>query len=41
MRLYDFITQNIELILQAWEDFARTVETPMPDLDATGLRNRA
>ncbi|MBI6917512.1 MULTISPECIES: sensor histidine kinase KdpD [Pseudomonas] len=41
MRLYDFITQNIELILQAWEDFARTVETPMPDLDAAGLRNHA
>nr|WP_232967087.1 HAMP domain-containing sensor histidine kinase [Pseudomonas monteilii] len=41
VRLYDFITQNIELILQAWEDFARTVETPMPDLDAAGLRNHA
>ncbi|WP_347881601.1 histidine kinase dimerization/phospho-acceptor domain-containing protein [Pseudomonas sp. GD03858] len=41
MRLSDFITQNIELILQAWEDFARTVKTPMPDLDAAGLRNHA
>ncbi|WP_315985862.1 sensor histidine kinase [Pseudomonas extremaustralis] len=31
----------MEPILKAWEDFARTVETPMPDLDAAGLRNHA
>lgn len=41
MRLYAFITQHIELILEAFEDFARTVETPMPDLDAAGLGNHA
>lgn len=41
MRLSDFIAQNMEPILEAWEDFARTVDTPMPDLDATGLRNHA
>jgi hypothetical protein len=26
MRLPDFILQNLEPILQAWEDFARTTE---------------
>jgi signal transduction histidine kinase len=41
VRLYAFITRHIELILEAFEDFARTVETPMPDLDAAGLRNHA
>ncbi|WLG93846.1 sensor histidine kinase KdpD [Pseudomonas sp. FP198] len=39
MRLHDFILNDMESILQAWEDFARTVETPMPVMDATGLRN--
>lgn len=41
MRLYEFITRNIELILQAFEDFARTIQTPMPELDVAGLRNHA
>ena len=41
MRLSDFILDNLEPILQAWEDFARTVETPLPTMDATGLRNHA
>lgn len=41
MRLYDFIIADIEPILQAWEDFARGVETPMPVMDAKGLRNDA
>ncbi len=41
MRLYDFIEGNMEPILQAWEDFARSVETQQPNLDATGLRNHA
>ncbi|MCP6691381.1 sensor histidine kinase [Pseudomonas donghuensis] len=41
MRLSDFIFVNMKHILQAWEDFARSVETPMPDLDAKGLRNHA
>jgi len=39
MRLSDFILTNLEPILQAWEDFARTVETPMPALSKSGLRN--
>jgi signal transduction histidine kinase len=39
MKLQDFILSNMELILQAWEDFARAVETPAPMLDAKGLRN--
>ncbi|SDO98694.1 RsbT co-antagonist protein rsbRD N-terminal domain-containing protein [Pseudomonas arsenicoxydans] len=41
MRLYDFIDSSMEKILQTWEDFARSVETPMPDLDARGLRNHS
>lgn len=41
MRLSDFILTETESILQAWEDFARTINTPMPDLDVIGLRNHA
>ncbi|MNQ61087.1 Bacteriophytochrome [compost metagenome] len=41
MRLSDFILENLEPILQAWEEFARTVDTPMPDMDSQGLRNHA
>lgn len=41
MRLSDFILTNLEPILQAWEDFACTVETPLPAMDAEGLRNHA
>ena len=41
MRLADFILENIEPILQAWEEFARTVDTPMPPMDSLGLRNHA
>ncbi|WP_449433214.1 sensor histidine kinase [Pseudomonas putida] len=41
MRLSKFIFLNIEDILQAWEDFARTVEIPRQALDASGLRNHA
>lgn len=41
MRLSDFILENLEPILQAWEDYARTVDTPMPAMDAEGLRNHA
>ena len=41
MRLSEFILQNMEPILQAWEDFARTVDTPLPALDDVGLRNHA
>lgn len=41
MRLSDFIDENMELILQAWEAFARSVNTPMPTMDSRGLRNHA
>jgi signal transduction histidine kinase len=41
MRLSDFILKNLELILQAWEQFARSVDTPMPPMDSRGLRDHA
>lgn len=41
MRLADFIVHNLEPILQAWEDFARTIQTPGADLDRAGLRDHA
>lgn len=41
MRLPDFILKNLEPILQAWEDFARTIQTPGADLDREGLRDHA
>lgn len=41
MRLSDFILSKTELILQAWEDFARSIDTPMPAMDVKGLRNHA
>jgi signal transduction histidine kinase len=41
MRLSDFIEKNIEPILQAWEDFARTIETPGIALDREALRDHA
>lgn len=41
MRLPDFILANLEPILQAWEDFARTIQTPGADLDREGLRDHA
>ncbi|HGY9620970.1 sensor histidine kinase [Pseudomonas sp. XP2] len=41
MRLYEFIETDMEAILQGWENFARTVETPLPALDAAGLRNHS
>ncbi|MCW8278437.1 HAMP domain-containing histidine kinase [Pseudomonas sp. PCH199] len=41
MLLADFILGNLEPILQEWENFARTVETPASDLDAKGLRDNA
>ncbi|MEN5300705.1 MULTISPECIES: sensor histidine kinase [unclassified Pseudomonas] len=41
MRLYDFIESDMESILQAWEDFARSVETDLPTQDSTGLRNHS
>ncbi|MHC8381377.1 ATP-binding protein [Pseudomonas sp. LB3P14] len=41
MRLSEFILKNLEPILQAWEEFARSVDTPMPALDSRGLRDHA
>ncbi|VVO57832.1 sensor histidine kinase [Pseudomonas fluorescens] len=41
MRLSDFITTNLEPILQDWEDFARTIETPGAPLDTEALRDHA
>ena len=38
MRLSDFIIKNLEPILQAWEDFARTIEVPGEALDSKALR---
>ena len=39
MRLHDFIEGSMEEILQAWENFARSVGTPGPEQDSVGLRN--
>lgn len=41
MRLSRFIIQHMERILQAWEDFARTVDLPREALSTSGLRNHA
>ncbi|WP_248732029.1 HAMP domain-containing sensor histidine kinase [Pseudomonas sp. MWU13-2517] len=41
MRLPDFILENLESILQSWEDFARTIETPGADLNRAALRDHA
>lgn len=41
MRLSDFIIKNLEPILQAWEDFARTIEVPGEALDSKALRDHA
>lgn len=40
-RLADFIRDNMEPILQAWEDFARTIEPPALTMDDTELRDHA
>lgn len=41
IRLSDFILGNMEPILQAWEDFARTIEPPALTMDDTALRDHA
>jgi signal transduction histidine kinase len=41
MRLSEFIRVRMESILQAWENFARTIEPPAFTMDATALRNHA
>jgi len=40
-RLADFIHANMEAILQAWEDFARTIEPPALTMDDETLRDHA
>jgi len=41
VRLSDFILENMEPILQAWEDFARTIEPPALTMDDVDLRDHA
>jgi signal transduction histidine kinase len=41
MHLSDFISENMESIVQAWEDFARTIEPPALSMDRTALRDHA
>lgn len=41
IRLGDFIQANMETILQAWEDFARTIEPPALTMDDEALRDHA
>jgi signal transduction histidine kinase len=41
MRLSLFITQNMESILQEWEDFARTKDIPGKPMDPEALRDHA
>ena len=40
-RLADFIRDNMEAILQEWEDFARTIEPPALTMDDEELRDHA
>jgi len=41
VRLSDFILENMESILQAWEDFARSIEPPALTMDDIELRDHA
>jgi signal transduction histidine kinase len=41
IRLSEFILGNMEAILQAWEDFARTIQPPALTMDDTELRDHA
>jgi signal transduction histidine kinase len=41
MRLSAFIAQNKELIMQEWEDFARTIDPPALAMDSKALRDHA
>jgi signal transduction histidine kinase len=41
MRLADFILDNLEPILQSWEDFARTIPGASPKMDVEALRDHA
>ena len=41
MHLSDFISENMESIVQAWEDFARTIEPPALTMNKRALRDHA
>ena len=41
IRLSDFILDHMEPILQAWEDFAKTIEPPAFTMDSMELRDHA
>jgi signal transduction histidine kinase len=41
MRLSQFILTNIESILQEWENFARSIQSDLQDMDAMELRDHA
>jgi diguanylate cyclase (GGDEF)-like protein/PAS domain S-box-containing protein len=41
VRLADFILDHMEAILQAWEDFAKTIEPPAFTMDSNALRDHA
>ena len=41
MRLSDFISEHTESILQAWEDFARTMDIPGDPMSKLALRDHA
>jgi signal transduction histidine kinase len=41
VRLADFILEQMEPILQAWEDFAKTIEPPALTMDRKALRDHA
>lgn len=41
IRLSDFILDQMEPILQAWEEFAKTIEPPAFTMDSKELRNHA
>lgn len=41
MHLSDCISENMESIVQAWEDFARTIEPPALTMDRSALRDHA
>lgn len=41
LRLSDFIRSRMELILEAWEQFAKTITPPALTMDSKALRNHA
>jgi RsbT co-antagonist protein rsbRD N-terminal domain len=41
VRLSDFILDQMEPILQEWENFAKTIEPPAFTMDSKALRNHA